>query len=111
MLACIAINLTGVSEWHFWTALVCLGIGWNFMFISATQLFTTVYKPAEKAKSQASNEFIVFGMVAVTALSAGWLEASLGWQAMNWIVLPVVLWAIGVIFYIGQQREVIDDGG
>ncbi|MDO6593852.1 MFS transporter [Neptuniibacter sp. 1_MG-2023] len=109
MLACIGINLTGVSEWHFWTALLCLGIGWNFMFISATQLFTTVYKPAEKAKSQASNEFIVFGMVAVTALSSGWLEMTLGWQAMNWIVLPLVLWSIGVIFYIGQQRKVVNN--
>ena len=109
MLACIGINLAGVSEWHFWTALLCLGIGWNFMFISATQLFTTVYKPAEKAKSQASNEFIVFGMVAVTALSSGWLEMTLGWQAMNWIVLPLVLWSIGVIFYIGQQRKVVNN--
>jgi len=102
MLGCIGINLMGVSEWHFWTALLLLGVGWNFMFISATQLLTSTYLPAEKAKSQAANEFIVFSMVTLSALSSGWLEATLGWQAMNWIVLPLVLWALAVIFFIGR---------
>jgi len=72
------------------------------MFISATQLLTSTYLPAEKAKSQAANEFIVFSMVTLSALSSGWLEATLGWQAMNWIVLPLVLWALAVIFFIGR---------
>ena len=104
MLACIGINLTGVSEWHFWTALLLLGVGWNFMFISATQMVTSTYKPAEKAKSQAANEFIVFSMVTVSALSSGWMEAALGWQAMNWMMLPLVIWAMAVIFVIGQKQ-------
>lgn len=105
MLACIAINLLGVSEWHFWSALLLLGIGWNFMFISATQLVTQAYRPSEKAKSQAANEFIVFSMVTVSALSSGWMEATLGWQAMNWIVLPLVIWAMAVIFFIGGRKS------
>ncbi|PIE25251.1 MAG: MFS transporter [Neptuniibacter caesariensis] len=104
MLACIAINLMGVSKWHFWLALLFLGIGWNFMFISATHLATTAYRPAEKAKSQAANEFIVFSMVAVSALSSGWMEATLGWQAMNWIVTPLILWAMAVIYFIGGRQ-------
>jgi predicted MFS family arabinose efflux permease len=105
MLVCIAINLAGVSEWHFWAALLLLGVGWNFMFISATQLLTETYRPAEKAKSQAANEFLVFSMVTLSALSSGWLEAEFGWQAMNWMMLPLVLWAVSVIFFIGKQRS------
>lgn len=104
MLGCIGINLTGVSEWHFWLALFFLGIGWNFMFISATQLVTMSYRSAEKAKSQAANEFIVFSMVTVSALSAGWMEATLGWQAMNWIVLPLIIWAVAVIYFVGGRQ-------
>ncbi|MGB0204088.1 MAG: MFS transporter [Neptuniibacter sp.] len=104
-LLCILINLTGVSEWHFWSALLLLGIGWNFMFISATQLVTSSYQPAEKAKTQAANEFMVFSMVTVSALSSGWLEASYGWQAMNWMVLPLVLWAFSVMFFIGKKQS------
>ena len=104
-LLCILINLTGVSEWHFWSALLLLGVGWNFMFISATQLVTSSYQPAEKAKTQAANEFMVFSMVTVSALSSGWLEASYGWQAMNWMVLPLVLWALSVMFFIGSKQS------
>lgn len=105
MLGCIAINLTGTSEWHFWSALLLLGIGWNFMFISATQLVTNSYRPAEKAKTQAANEFLVFSMVTLSALSSGWLESSYGWQAMNWMMLPLVLWAVTVIFFIGRSDK------
>lgn len=105
MLGCIGINLLGVSEWHFWSALLFLGIGWNFMFISATQLIISTYAPGEKAKSQAANEFMVFSMVTLSALSSGWMEATLGWQAMNWIMLPLVLWAMAVIYFIGDRTK------
>lgn len=104
VLACIAINLHGISEWHFLVALVLLGIGWNFMFISATQLVTSCYRASEKAKSQAANEFMVFSMVTVSALSSGWMEATFGWQAMNWAVLPIVLGTLLVMFVM-QKRQ------
>lgn len=104
-LLCIVINLNGISEWHFWSALLLLGVGWNFMFISATQMVTSSYQPAEKAKTQAANEFMVFSMVTVSALSSGWLEASFGWQAMNWMMLPLVLWALSVMFFIGSKQS------
>lgn len=105
ILLCIGINLTGTSEWHFWAALLMLGVGWNFMFISSTQLVTSSYRPSEKAKTQAANEFLVFSMVTVSALSSGWLEASYGWQAMNWMMLPLVLWALSVMFLIGSKQS------
>ncbi|BBB26494.1 MFS transporter [Amphritea japonica] len=97
MLACIFLNLHGVSQWHFWAALALLGVGWNFMFISATQLVTSAYRTEEKAKSQAANEFLVFGMVTVSAFSSGWLESSLGWQVLNTLMIPVVIWAVVVV--------------
>lgn len=97
MLICILLNLHGVSQWHFWTALALLGVGWNFMFIGATQLVTYAYRVQEKAKSQAANEFLIFGMVTVSAFASGWLEATLGWQLLNTLMIPVVLWAVLVI--------------
>lgn len=47
----ISINLTGTSLWHFWLALLLLGVGWNFMFIGGTTLLTRTYSDVEKAKS------------------------------------------------------------
>ncbi|MGH1461538.1 MAG: MFS transporter [Neptuniibacter sp.] len=105
ILLCIAINLLGTSEWHFWGALLILGIGWNFMFIGATQMVTGAYRPAEKAKTQAANEFMIFSLVTLSALSSGWLEDAYGWQAMNWMVLPLVLWALSVMFFIGRKQN------
>ena len=93
----IAINIHGVSIWHFRAALVVLGVGWNFMFIAATGLFSQSYQAQNKAKAQAFNEFVVFGCVTVTALLSGWLESTAGWQNLNLYVLPFVV-AVMVIF-------------
>ncbi|WP_428633811.1 MFS transporter [Sedimenticola sp.] len=102
ILLCISINLGGTSEWHFWCALLLLGIGWNFMFISATQLLTGAYSQSEKAKAQASNEFMVFGMVTLSAFGSGWLEASIGWQSLNTWMLPVMLATLTIIYQRGR---------
>lgn len=93
MLGCAIINLLGVSHWHFLIALFLLGVGWNFMFISATSLVSETYRPHERAKAQASNEFVVFSMVVLSSLFAGWLESKIGWQALNVWSIPVVLLA------------------
>ncbi|SFC76113.1 MFS transporter [Pseudoalteromonas denitrificans] len=98
--ACILINLQGLSHNHFLFALFLLGVGWNFMFISATQMVSSTYKNSEKAKSQAANEFLVFSMVTLSSLSAGWLESSLGWQTLNFIsIIPLTIIFIGLIYY------------
>lgn len=105
MLACIAVNLHGQSEWHFWLALFLLGVGWNWMFICATAFVTGAYRPAEKARAQAANEFLVFGTVTLSALAAGWLEASLGWAAMNVLMIPVVGFTLLALFLLDPLRR------
>ncbi|WP_070966783.1 MFS transporter [Vibrio sonorensis] len=105
-IVCIAINIHGVSIWHFTMALVLLGVGWNFMFISATSLFSQTYLTKNRAKAQACNEFIVFSSVALTAMLSGWLEATIGWQALNLYVLPFVIAVIlGIIFASKRNVE------
>lgn len=101
-LGCIALNLHGTSEWHFRAALLLLGVGWNFMFIGATQLVTRTYSPAEKAKTQAANEFLIFSMVTLASLGAGWMESTLGWATTNMLMLPLVLWAMLVVGWFAR---------
>ena len=103
MLACIGVNLNGETELHFSVSLFMLGLGWNFMFVSATHLVTDAYSEAEKPKAQAANEFLVFSMVTISALASGWLEATLGWHTMNLICIPVVLLAITVVLYFHKK--------
>lgn len=104
-IGCIAINLHGQSIWHFRLALVLLGVGWNFMFISATGLFSQSYKEQNKAKAQAFNEFFVFSCVTVTALLSGWLESTVGWQNLNLYVLPFVF-AVIAIFVVNTKHHI-----
>ncbi|MEH6813066.1 MAG: MFS transporter [Motiliproteus sp.] len=97
ILFCLLINITGQTYQHFSLALLLLGIGWNFMFISATQLVTQSYSPAEKSKSQAMNEFMVFSVVTMAALASGWMQLTLGWLWLNLAMLPFVVVALLVI--------------
>ena len=97
MFACIALALSGVTLMHFWWALFLLGVGWNFLYIGGTTLLTETYKPAERAKVQGGNDFLVFGVQAVSSLSAGALVLGGGWYTLNLYAIPaVIVIALGV---------------
>ncbi len=97
-------NQIGGSYWHFWLALVALGIGWNFAFIGATTLLTHTYRPAEKAKVQGINDFLVFGFSALAALMAGYLQALVGWQLLNLLMLPAIGLAM-LLVWLSARRQ------
>ena len=88
---CVLINLTGTTVWHFWFALVALGISWNFLFIGATALLTQTYQDSEKSKVQGINDFMVFTMVTIASLSAGMFQHNYGWKAVNMGALPLIM--------------------
>lgn len=85
---CAATALSGVALGQFWLALLLLGIGWNFLFIGSTALLTEAYTPAERAKTQAANDFLIFGMVALSSFSSGVVLNGFGWSALNLLILP-----------------------
>ena len=66
----VAVALMGTTVWHFRGALGLNGVGWNFLFVGATTLLTTTYRPAERGKAQAFNDFMVFGTTATASLMA-----------------------------------------
>jgi len=103
--ACVLVNLTGTTVNHFWLALTLLGMGWNFMFIGATTLLTETCTPAEKAKTQALNDFLVFSTTSIAVLFAGNLHHHFGWQAVNYGVLPVLVIAAGSIVWLARLRR------
>ena len=96
-MASAAINMTGVTIWHFWVGLALLGIGWNFGFIGASALVLETHLPQERNKVQAFNDFLVFGMMAIGSFSSGQLLANYGWSAVNMVVYPPVLLGLVVL--------------
>ncbi len=105
---CIAVGLSGDSVTHFWVALAMLGVGWNFLFVGSTTLLTETYTLAERAKTLALNETIIFTGVGVATFSAGPLLHYIGWQAVILAALPaVVLVGVVVLWLIVRRfREV-----
>jgi MFS family permease len=104
LIACALTGLAGVSVGHFWLALILLGIGWNFGFIGATTLVTETYRPEEKEKVQALNDFLIFGVVALVSFSAGEVLTTGGWDTLNIIALPVAFACLAALFWRTSRR-------
>ncbi|MFT5840516.1 MAG: MFS family permease [Flavobacteriales bacterium] len=99
--ATILIALTG-SEWlNYWSALVLLGIGWNFLFVGGTVLLARSYQPNERFKVQGLNEFLVFGCQATAALSAGVFLNLIGWRGL--LFASFIIIAVQLIVILWQQ--------
>lgn len=98
--ASATVALLGTSLWHFWIALVLLGVGWNFGFIAATAMVAELYRPEEAFRVQAMNEFILFSFVAAASFSSGGILVASGWTLVNVLVYPIV--GISVLLILWQ---------
>lgn len=75
----------------FYTALFCLGIGWNFMFVGGTTLLASCHTASERARVQGMAELIRYGLTAVAALAAGPMLERFGWMGLNMIAFPLLV--------------------
>lgn len=105
LLGHVSITLLGFDFLHFLSALILLGVGWNFAFIGGTSLLTQTYRPSEQLKVQAINEFIIFGLAALATLSAGWLYERFGWITLNLTVVPLLAIALLTTLPLVRQRR------
>tara|TARA_B110000971_G_scaffold210077_1_gene236919 strand:- start:308 stop:1489 length:1182 start_codon:yes stop_codon:yes gene_type:complete len=87
----ILLSFLETSFFNYVLALVFLGIGWNFLYLSGTGLLVLSYKEEEKFKAQGFNDIIVFSIQAVASLSAGYMLSMTSWKIMNLIAIPFLL--------------------
>ena len=85
--------------------MILLGVGWNFLFVGGTTLLTEAYRPSERAKVQATHDFLMYGAVTIATFSSGSLLNNVGWQAVNWAVLPFLVVALLMIVVLGVQQK------
>ncbi|MDN3652294.1 MFS transporter [Thalassotalea ponticola] len=94
------IALSGQHVMHYWWALVLLGIGWNFLFISGTALLPQSYQSHERFKVQACNDFVIFSTQALASLLAGWLLFQTHWNMVVLLMVPlIIVMALVIICY------------
>ena len=87
----ILISFFDQTYMNYLFALISLGLGWNFLFISGTSLLVLTYKEEEKFKAQGFNDFIVYSIHAIGSLSAGVLIVLTNWKLMNIMCIPLLI--------------------
>jgi MFS family permease len=87
----VAMNSTTLPA--FYAALLCLGVGWNFMFVGGTTLLAQSYRPQERGRAQGAAELLRNACTACATLAAGPALNHFGWASLNAAMLPVVLLA------------------
>ena len=87
----VVISLFDQSFLNYMLALIFLGFGWNFLFISGTSLLVLTYKEEEKYRAQGFNDFVVYSVHALGSLSAGILIVLTNWKIMNLICIPLII--------------------
>lgn len=98
------IAFSGQAVMHYWWALVLLGIGWNFLFLTGTSLLPLSYKTSERYKVQATNDFILFGFQAIASLMAGWVLFKAGWHFVVLSSMPFII-ALLIVTWVYFKRE------
>jgi len=99
----IILSLFENSYANYMVALIFLGLGWNFLFISGTSLVVLTYKEEEKFKAQGINDLIVFSTMALASLSAGISLSLTSWTTMNLACIPFLV----LIVYSSFRADIL----
>lgn len=105
LFVCTLSALAGTMVINFWLAMFLLGVGWNFMYVGGSALLTECHTPAERAKTQAANDFMVFATMAISSMSSGLLLNKSGWSAVNYGTIPFLLLATIATFWLMWHRR------
>ena len=84
---------------YYWWSLVLLGLGWNFLFIGGTNLLPKSYNENEKFQVQSINDFLIFGLQALAALSAGWFVFNFGWEVVLLSTIPLLFFQLFILIW------------
>ncbi|GAB5369277.1 hypothetical protein AAMO2058_001391200 [Amorphochlora amoebiformis] len=110
-------GIVGSTAANFYTCLILLGIGWNFLFLGGTRLLVESVLDHRLAVQQDStrieglNEVFVQGFGALGALGSGYL-VSISWHTVLWTSIPVILvniCALLILVTLRKWRTIAED--
>jgi MFS family permease len=97
-------GLAGITFGHFAVALIILGLGWNFGFIGGTTLLTESYRPSERGKVQAANDFGISILMVIASSSSGFILADWGWHAVPMAIFPPAAIALAMLAWLMMSK-------
>jgi MFS family permease len=102
---CLLIAAINTQFLNYWLALMLLGVGWNFLFLSGTNLLPLGYRREERFRVQSVNDFVVFSVQALASLGSGWLLYQAGWTGII-RVCGVMIVLFSVMLYVFRLRKI-----
>lgn len=94
----------GTALLNFYASLFMLGVGWNLLFVSGTSLLPQAYKNGESFKVQGVNDFTVFGLQAIAALSSGVVVYAFGWKFLLLSALPILCIQLALLVFWHRNK-------
>jgi MFS family permease len=91
MVAGVIIAVLGHDFINYATGLICIGVGWNFLYVAGTVMLTKSYYPNERFKAQGINDFAISTFQALAVLLAGAVLTAGNWELLNLLCLPFLL--------------------
>ena len=102
-LLCILVAMINTDFLHFWLALVLVGVGWNFLFLSGTNLLSQGYRTDERFRVQSVNDFLVFSIQALASLGSGWVLYQWQWSGVLWACIPLIIGFSALLWYFRNE--------
>ncbi len=100
----VVLSLFEQTYANYMIALIFLGLGWNFLFISGTSLVVLTYTEEEKFRAQGINDLIVFTTMAFASLSAGISLSLTSWTTINLLCIPFLV----LIIYSTFRADILN---
>jgi MFS family permease len=86
-------------------ALFLLGLGWNFCYVGGSTLLSDQLSPAERAKTQGTNDLLIGLATASASLGSGLIFALTGYAAMAMVGAAISLVPMGLTaWWMASQR-------
>ncbi|WP_049763990.1 hypothetical protein [Cereibacter sphaeroides] len=104
--AAAVVGLAGVEVAHFWLSLDLLGMGWNFGFLGAFALVLDCHRSKERTRMHSSNDFLVFGTMALGSFASGGLPTGCGWETVLQVsFVPLGLASLASLVTVQRVRR------
>ncbi len=105
LLVSAIIAWTGMELGNFYIALIVLGVGWNFAFVSSTQMLQSELTEEEAPALQGVNDTILAIAAALASLLSGALFMSVGWIGLATFAIPMPLVIAGLLYQARRRTS------
>jgi MFS family permease len=88
-------------------SLFLLGLGWNFCYVGGSALLSDQLSPAERAKVQGANDFVIGLATAAASLVSGLIFASVGFAVIGIMGALISLLPLGLTaWWMASERRI-----